>query len=156
MIFGPIPGVLPLRKLNQIYGGVIVMHHSLDVRKFRFSNIPLNSLSLCSNSDSPHLSVYPIRPLFTFNKDPKTRASNVHYEKIFTIPNVISMCRIGLTPILCYFVIKSNLFVALPLFTICAISDWVCDSLTCIGRWIHRPKAQHAKQAGHIFGSPFR
>ncbi|KGG50501.1 hypothetical protein DI09_68p90 [Mitosporidium daphniae] len=154
MVFCPGLGSHPLRKLNQIYGSVILTYHSFEGCKFLLSAIPSELLSL-KPGPLGFSNVNSTRALGAY-KTHNLKTADLKYEKIVTIPNMISVCRIGLSPILCYFVVKNNLFVSFPLFMLCAISDWVNDPLILVGRWIHSSKVWHAKQAGDIFGSSVR
>ncbi|KAM3717091.1 putative cardiolipin synthase (CMP-forming) [Dirofilaria immitis] len=46
-------------------------------------------------------------------------------NKIATIPNVLCVCRIGLTPIIGYLVIEESYITALALFAVSGITDWL-------------------------------
>ena len=51
-------------------------------------------------------------------------------ENIFTIPNVLSLGRIVLSPVLGYFVLSENYKLALAFFVLAGVSDMVG---TCMG-----------------------
>ncbi|OZC08859.1 hypothetical protein X798_04091 [Onchocerca flexuosa] len=46
-------------------------------------------------------------------------------SKIATIPNALSFCRVGLTPVIGYLIIKESYIIALALFIVSGTTDWV-------------------------------
>lgn len=81
----------------------------------------------------------------------------VHFflqENIVTVPNLLSLGRIVLSPVLGYLVISSNFSVALGLFAVAGLSDmvsiWQCNMSSdywhavYVGWWIYCEKLQRA------------
>ncbi|VDP14270.1 unnamed protein product [Onchocerca flexuosa] len=46
-------------------------------------------------------------------------------SKIATIPNALSFCRVGLTPVIGYLIIKESYIIALALFIVSGTTDWL-------------------------------
>lgn len=75
-------------------------------------------------------------------------------ENIVTVPNLLSLGRIVLSPVLGYLVISSNFSVALGLFAVAGLSDmvsiWQCNMSSdywhavYVGWWIYCEKLQRA------------
>lgn len=50
----------------------------------------------------------------------------LQYENPWTIPNILSLARMGLAPVLGYLIVEENFNVALGVFVLAGVTDLVC------------------------------
>lgn len=53
------------------------------------------------------------------------------YENPWTVPNMLSMTRIGLAPVLGYLIIEEDFSIALGVFALAGLTDLVSYKVTC-------------------------
>lgn len=62
----------------------------------------------------------------------------LQYENPWTIPNILSMARMGLAPVLGYLIVEENFNVALGVFVLAGVTDLVCRFGKALGtHWAH-------------------
>ena len=114
---------LQVRETVQLYCCLLIKwlssREEIDPAHFETTYVPL----LCIYRQSMiHISVDQDRPSFHANSHTRTLFPQ---ENIFTIPNLLSVSRIALSPVLGYLVLVENYILALGLFSLAGISDLV-------------------------------
>lgn len=120
---GIIRGSVSLKSTN-------VFRHSISVTSTRYLQTNrISNPSITAKTIKPFLRQYSTTPKpeeTAIEKEPKEAAAKeVVSDKLFTLPNILTMTRIATTPMIGYFIIKNEPILAMSIFTYSCITDFL-------------------------------